>query len=162
MHLHDCSVKAAVAVQRRSPLLVGGELDPIRQDEIEKVVGGLVFSAQLRAVDRVQAVEKIRVGAGAALEIGGQRRLEPVIVGALTFVTRSQRILFPGECLLVCEKLEEGLARDIAVGSSGRRRTFTVVDDRSSSRRGGGVHAGHGWGAGTPCRSGAVAAWISA
>ena len=110
VHLHDCGVKAAIAVQRRAPFLIGGELDPIRQNEIKEIVGDLSFTAQPCAVDRVEAVEKLRVGAGAALDIGGQSGLEPVVVRALTFVARSQWILFPRESLLFGEELKESFA----------------------------------------------------
>jgi len=55
----------------------------------------------------------------AALEIGREIRAESVVAGALTLVTRRQRMLVPGESLLVGEELMKGLA--------GRGRGSSVV-----------------------------------
>jgi hypothetical protein len=92
----------------------------------------------------VQALEKLRIGVGAALEISWQIRLESVVVGTLTLVTRSQWILFPGESLLVGEELKESLARGIATGSGGRRSSADAGVGRGCSHRGGRFHVGHG------------------
>jgi hypothetical protein len=67
----------------------------------------------------LQAFEKLRVRGGAALEIGREIRAESVVAGALTLVTRRQRMLVPGESLLVGEELMKGLA--------GRGRGSSVV-----------------------------------
>ena len=73
-------------------------------------MGDPILTAQRYAVDGMQAFEKVRVRGGAALEIGGQIRVESVVAGALTLVTRRQRMLVPGESLLVGEELMKGLA----------------------------------------------------
>jgi hypothetical protein len=58
----------------------------------------------------MQTFEKLRVCGRAALEIGGEIRVESVVTGTLTLVTRRQRMLVPGESLLVGEELMQGIA----------------------------------------------------
>src|SRR4029079_403932 len=89
----------------------GGELDPVGQDEIEELAGDPLFGVQPPAVDRAQALEKCGVGRRTPREIVWPLRPEPVVVRALTFVARRQRVLLPREGLLLGEEVGKGLAR---------------------------------------------------